>query len=371
MGNVEIVPVEDSQMRRKFLEFPYSLYRDDPHWVPPLRIAQKQLFDTKKHPFYAHADAQFFLARRGDQVVGRIAAIFDQNFNEFQKDRVGFFGFFESVDSQPVAEALLGAVREWLLKHCPRAVLGPVNPSTNYECGLLVDGFDASPRVMMTYNPRYYPTLMENAGLHKAKDLYCYNTSPVQVLGGKAERVADRALKSRHVRIRPLSMKHFDQEVEVVWQIYSSAWSRNWGFVPMTREEFAFMAGDMKSILVPEFVLVGEVNGRAVGFALALPDINMALKHAGGRLLPLGLLKILYYQRFIRNLRVLALGIVEEFRTAGVAAGFYAALIREARRLHYQDCEISWVLEDNVLMNRSVEALGAKRNKIYRIYEWN
>ena len=166
-------------------------------------------------------------------------------------------------------------------------------------------------------------------------------------------------------------MKDFDREVEKVWAVYNSAWSRNWGFVPMTREEFSQMGKEMKQILLPDFVLIGETGGRVVGFALALPDINQALKHAGGRLFPLGLIKILYYQRLIKNLRVLALGVTEEYRASGVAAGFYATLVQNARRLGYHDCEMSWILEDNVLMNRSLQIMGAKRYKTYRIYEWN
>jgi GNAT superfamily N-acetyltransferase len=224
---------------------------------------------------------------------------------------------------------------------------------------------------MMTYNPPYYAERLERAGLHKAKDLYAYMTSPSVVASKKVARVASRALKQNNVRVRSINMKNYDAEVEAVWQVYNSAWQRNWGFVPMTKDEFLLQGKEMKQILKPELVLIGEVGDRIVGFALALPDINEALKPADGKLFPFGLVKILYYQRLVRNLRVVALGVVEEYRTAGVAAGFYAALIENARRLGYKDCELSWILEDNVLMNRSLEALGAKRYKTYRIYEWN
>lgn len=356
---------------REFLDLPYALYRGDPHWVAPLRIAQKELLDTRKHPFYANAELKCFLARDNGRTVGRIAAILDHNFNRFQGEQVGFFGFFESIDSQPVADGLLHAAREWLLQKGARVIRGPVNPSTNYECGFLVEGFDSSPFVMMTYNPKSYPALMEGAGLRKSKDLYAYTISAHSARMERAERIAAKALKSSGIVIRPIDMKKFDEDVQQVWSVYNSAWSRNWGFVPMTREEFLQMGAEMKQILLPELVLMGEVNGRVVGFALALPDINQALKRAGGRLFPLGLLKILYYRKQIRSARVIALGVVEEFRTAGIAAGFYAALIRNTRLLGYGDCESSWILEDNVLMNRSLEALGARRYKTYRIYEWN
>jgi GNAT superfamily N-acetyltransferase len=223
--------------------------------------------------------------------------------------------------------------------------------------------------VMMTYNPPYYPTLLERAGLKKAKDLLAYITTAAATAGHKAMRVADRAMRSSKVLIRPIDMKNFQAEADVIWGIYSSAWSHNWGFAPMTREEFRVLAKDMKAIIVPQLALVGEIGGRTVGFALAIPDINLALKPAGGNLFPFGLLKILYHQRKIKSLRVMALGVLEEFRTAGVAAGFYATLIRQAQRMGYGACEFSWVLEDNILMNRSIEALGARRYKTYRLYE--
>jgi GNAT superfamily N-acetyltransferase len=371
LGGIRVVQAVDKRQRKEFVEFPYRMYGAHPHWVPPLRMAVKELLNTGKHPFYANAEMACFLAEENGRTVGRVAAVLDRAYNEYQKDNLGFFGFLEMIDSQPVADALLGAAREWLQERKVRAIQGPMNPSSNYECGMLVDGFDSSPYVMMTYNPPYYPERMERAGWKKSKDLLAYISSPSKVSADKVNRVAGRALKQNGVSVRPIDMKRFDQEVEAVWKVYNSAWSRNWGFVPMTREEFVLQGKEMKQILVPELVLIGEVGDRVVGFALALPDINQALKPAGGNLFPIGLFKILYYQRLIRNLRVVALGVVEEFRTAGVAAGFYAALIENARRLGYRDCEMSWILEDNVLMNRSLEALGAKRYKTYRIYEWN
>jgi GNAT superfamily N-acetyltransferase len=371
MGGVEVVAADGKKALKEFVELPYALYRDDPYWVPPLRMAVKELLDRGKHPFYANAEAEFYLARQDGRVVGRIAAILDRNYNRFHEENAGFFGFFESVDDAAVASALLARARQWVFDRGATVIRGPVNPSTNYECGMLIEGFDSSPMIMMPYNPSYYPVLMDRAGLRKAKDLYAYLSNPSIVETKKIERVADRALATNGVRVRPINMKDFNGDVERVWNVYNSAWSRNWGFVPMSREEFLLMGKEMKQILKPELVLIGEVGDRVVGFALALPDINQALKPAGGRLFPTGLLKILYYQRLIKNLRVLTLGVVEEYRASGLAAGFYATLVRNGRKLGYGDCEMSWILEDNVLMNRSLEAMGAKRYKTYRIYEWN
>lgn len=368
---VEIVAVNGKQSLKEFIEFPYTLYRGDPHWVPPLQIAVKELLDREKHPFYRNAQAEFYIARQNGRVVGRVAAIVDQAHNRFHEEEAGFFGFFESIDDAGVSEALLARARKWCEEHGAKVVRGPVNPSTNYECGVLVEGFESSPMVMMPYNPRYYPALMEQAGLRKAKDLLAYISHADRIELKKIGRIADRVLATSGVRVRPINMKNFQADVERVWEVYGKAWQRNWGFIPMSREEFFAMGKEMKQILKPELVLIGEVGDRVVGFALALPDVNVALKPAGGKLFPTGLLKILYYQRLIKSVRVLALGVVEEFRPSGVAAAFYATLVRNARKLGYGDCEMSWILEDNILMNRSLEVMGAKRYKTYRIYEWN
>jgi GNAT superfamily N-acetyltransferase len=372
LAEVEILRVDDRQTAREFLEFPYQLYRGNPYWVPPLRVAQKQLFDTRRHPFYRGAEMERFLARRNGRVAGRVAAILNRNYNEFHGEQAGFFGFLEMENDPAVCGALLAAARDWLAGRGARVFRGPVNPSTNYECGMLVEGFDSSPVVMMTYNPPYYPELMERAGWRKAKDLYAYFLLRRDVDAGKMQRVAERSLAGDRVLIRPIRMgAAFNDDVAAIWQVYNASWSRNWGFVPMTREEFVLMAKEMKAILIPDLVLVGEVKGRIAGFALALPDINQALIHAGGRLFPFGLPKILYYKRTIRTVRVIALGVVPEHRTAGMAAGFYAALLEHGSRLGIEGGEFSWVLEDNVLMNRSLRAFGAARYKTYRIYEWN
>ena len=374
MEGIEVVAVDNQKALKQFVELPFSLHCDDPHWVPPLRIAVKELLDRKKHPFYLDAEAEFFLARRGENVVGRVAAIVDKAHNRFHGENAGFFGFFESVNDPVVAGALLSQARQWVSGRGAQFLRGPVNPSTNYECALLIDGFEFDPMVMMTYNPPYYPALMEQLGLRKAKDLFAYSHDARNIDSPKINRIADRVIRTSGVTIRPIDMKDFDAEVARIWEVYGAAtgaWADNWGFVPMSKAEFAAMGKEMKMIVKPELVLVGEVAGKVVGFALALPDVNQALKHARGNLLPTGLLKILYYQRLIKSVRVLALGVVEEYRASGLAAGFYATLVRNARKLGYEACEMSWILEDNVLMNRSLEVMGAKRYKTYRIYEWN
>lgn len=368
---IEITAVAGRRDLSDFVELPFTLYRGESHWVPPLRMAVKELLDRKKHPFYAQADAEFFLAKRDGRVVGRIAAVLDRSHNRFHGEEAGFFGFFECADDPEAAQALLNQARQWTAARGAKFLRGPVNPSTNYECGMLIDGFDRDPMVMMTWNPPYYPALLERVGLKKAKDLLAYVSNANTIGMEKIGRVADKVIAKNGVQIRPINMKNFQADVERVWEVYGSAWARNWGFIPMSREEFFLMGKEMKMILKPDLVLIGEADDKVVGFALALPDVNQALKRAGGSLFPTGLLKILYYQRLITNVRVLALGVVEDYRASGLAAGFYATLVRNARKLGFGDCEMSWILEDNVLMNRSIEAMGAKVYKKYRIYEWN
>ncbi len=371
MADVEIAPVESQRTAKEFLEFPYRLYRGEPNWVPPLKIAQKELFDTARHPFYRGAKVARFLARRGNRVTGRVAAILDGRYNEFQNEAAGHFGFLDMEEDQATARALLDAARQWLASQGATVFRGPFNPSTNYECGMLVEGFDLPPMVMMTYNFPYYPKLMEAAGWRKAKDLYAYYTDAAEVRVERARSVIERAGAEGGVRIRPIRMSTFDQDVNAVWKVYNSAWSRNWGFVPMTEEEFRLMAREMKPVLIPELVLLAEADKRVAGFALALPDINQAIRHANGRLFPFGLLKILYYRRTIHKVRVIALGVVPEYRASGLAAGLYAGLMENGVRMGIQGGEFSWVLEDNTLMNRSAVALGGRRYKTYRIYESN
>jgi len=369
VDQIGILTVDDARARREFLEFPYRLYRNHPYWVPPLRLDQKELFDPAKHPFHRHATMRSFLAQRAGRPVGRLAAIPDPRHNEFQHEKAGFFGFLEMIDDAEPASALLGAARAWLVQHGAEVIRGPVNPSTNYECGVLVDGFDSCPMVMMTYNHPYYGALIEQAGLHQAKDLVAYYIPTREAKGSRLETLTARA-ESMGMRIREINMERFEQEVELAWGVYNSAWSRNWGFVPMTREEFFHHGQQMKPVLVPALTRIAEIGDTVAGFAVALPDINEALKHAGGRLFPFGLLKLLWYRRGIRRLRVVLLGVREEFRATPAAAGLYASLIREALRLNYEGAECSWILEDNVLMRRSIETLGGTVYKTYRIYEW-
>lgn len=371
----EVRPVRTSRDSRKFLDLPYHLYRGDAHWIAPLRMAQKDVLNTKRHPFYKTSDAETFLARRDGRVVGRIMAILNRAHNEFHNERAGFFGFFEAENDKQAAAALLDAARDWVRERGATVIRGPVNPSTNYECALLVEGFDLDPMVMMTYNPPYYAELLEAYGMTKAMDLYAYDIG-VDYFNhsNKLQRVAERLRKKSNLSVRPVNMKDFKNEVGIIRQVYNDAWSRNWGFVPMSEEEFDHLAKDLKQIVDPRVVLIAEqvIDGgkpRAVGFLLAVPDINFALKKINGRLLPLGLLKLLWHSRKISSIRVITMGGILEFQNLGLGSIFLDEIYRRGPAAGFPTGEMSWVLENNVMMNRAAELIGGRRTKTYRIYE--
>ena len=373
---IEIRPVRNSRDKRLFIDLPYKLYRGSPHWIAPLRIAQRDILNTNRHPFYKTSDVEMFLAQRDGRVVGRIMAILNHAHNEFHNERVGFFGFFEVGNDPEASAALLDTARDWVRQRGAEVIRGPVNPSTNYECGLLVDSFDSDPVVMMTYNPPYYVELIERYGLQKAMDLYAYATSAESfIVSDKLTRVADRLKKRDGISVRTINLKDFKNEVERVRRIYNDAWSRNWGFVPVSEEEFEHLAKDLKQIVDPEIAYIAEkeTEGRAervpIAFFLAVPDLNRALKKINGRLLPFGLPKLLWHSRKINFIRIVTMGVVKEYQSLGIAAVFYDEVYRRAPAHGYANGEVSWVLENNDLMNRAMDLLGAQRSKTYRIYE--
>lgn len=378
-SDVRIVPVETEEQRRAFVRFPWRLYRNDPYWVPPIFGDRLKLLTPGRHPFYEHARLQLFLAMAGQEVVGTIGATINHRHNEVHGDSVGFFGFFEVIKDYAVADALFDAASNWLRDQGMTAIRGPENPSQNEECGLLVDGFDMPPVVMMTYNPRYYQEFIERAGFQKAQDLYAWDIRTdifdynVQKLPAKFLRVAEQARQREGLVVRKIDLKQFDQEVERAKVIYNSAWEKNWGFVPMTDHEIEHLGQELKMILDPDLVYLAEVDGRPVGISLGIPDVNQALLKARPQpntwSLPLTLIKFLWYRRRIDTFRLMIMGVVPEYRTLGIDAVFYVETAREAFRKGYRRCEMSWILESNEMMNRIIERLGGRIYKTYRLYE--
>jgi hypothetical protein len=368
----QVLPVNSKQQLKAFIDFPHELYEGDPYYVPELYLAQKDLLTPGKHPFYEHSSLQPFLAYQDGKVVGRIAAILNNNHNAFNNSQDGFFGFFDCVNDGEVATMLFREVQQWLLAKEVRTMIGPVNFSTNETCGLLVEGFDSSPMAMMPYNYTYYINLLENLSFQKKVDLIAYQFL-AKNYNDKAYRLSEvirKRLEQKGIVIRPINLKKYKEEVASLREIYNSAWDKNLGFVPMTHKEFDYLAKDLKMILDPDFCLVAEHNGKLIGFSLAIPDINQILKKIKkGRLLPTGIFRLLLQRKQIDAVRILALGVVEGYRKLGIEACFYGAAMQKHNEKNMKMAEASWILENNVMMNQGLLKMDAKPYKRYRIYE--
>ncbi len=364
----EVEPVSDRRGFRQFIDYAYTRNAADPHWAPPLRLAEAERLTAKKNPFFAHADVELLLARRGDDIVGRIAAIDDRLHNETHRDNTLMFGFFEAADAE-AARALFAATDASARARGRARVRGPINPSLNESAGLLIDGFDSDPMLMMPHNPKEYAGFIEAAGYRKAKDLFAWlydldlETPPVIV------KLAQRLRETSGIVVRPLKLAEFQREVERIRLIYCSAWERNWGFVAPTPEEFRRLASELKPIFDPRCAVYAELNGEPIACAVAIPDINQALKGTNGRLFPQGLVRLLLRRRYIDQMRLLLLGVSERARSLGVYPLLLFELHRQVRGGPYRRCEFSWVLEDNRDINQPAEMAGARRYKTYRIYE--
>ncbi|HUJ19097.1 MAG TPA: hypothetical protein VL197_14030 [Nitrospirota bacterium] len=369
-SGVEIERVVDKAGVDRFIRFPWKVYQGDPNWVPPL-ISDMKFILGDKNPFFRHAEAAYFLARKNGDVAGRIAAIVDRNHINLHNEQAGFFGFFECLPDVAIARDLLDAAAAWLKERDIEIMRGPMNPSTNDECGFLLEGFDSPPMIMMTYTPPYYLDYMERCGLVKAKDLYAYLSVIKDVSSaGRLERLSS-GVRARvpGLVVRPANMKEFKNELAAVKDIYNSAWGHNWGFVPMTDEEIDSMAKRLKPLIVPELLIMAEVGGSPAGFFMAVPDYNQVLHRINGRLGPLELVKFLWYSRKISDIRVLTLGVKEEFRKKGIEGLLYLESFKAAVRRGYKRAEMSWILEDNMPMRKGCELMGGKVYKKYRIYE--
>ena len=354
--------------RKRFVRLPWRIYDGNPAWVPPLEVERMDFLDRKKNPFFRHSDAELFLAERAGEVVGRIAAIENRRHLDTYRDRTGFFGFFESIDDPGVARALIDRAAAWVRGRGLERLRGPMSFTINDECGLLLDTFDLPPVVLMTYNPPYYARLLEGCGFAKAQDLYAFRIeTPAEV--PERLRAAAAAVAERGIVVRKLDFGRFEEEVQRVHRIHSRAWARNWGAVPLSVEEIAALASELRPLADRDLVFLAEDGGETVGVSVTVPDFNQALKVARGRLLPFGLLRILVARRRIDAVRVLIMGVIEDHRFRGVDAAMYARTIEEAIRKGYRWGELSWVLESNPAMNRVAERLGAERYKTYRVYD--
>jgi GNAT superfamily N-acetyltransferase len=368
---IEIVDVRTSSERDDFIKFPWQVYKNDPAWVPPLIIERRQFLDRNKHPFYLHGDAALFLAKRNGEIVGRIMASDDPNYNELHKTNVGCFGLFDSIDDVDVANALCDAAEAWLRRKGRTEIIGPIDYSTNYICGLLIDGFKYPPTVLTAHNPRYYAPLIEACAFQKETDWYAWWFDPRDAPVSRLHRLVNARARKTPVKIRSIDLRRLTDESRRLSAVFNEAWKNNWGFVPLTDAEAEHMAKEMRPIIDPRMTLIAEVDNTPVAFVICVPDINVALRHVGGRLtrfgLPIGLLKLLWYRSKIRKARFVALGVLEKYRRAGIAEMLVLRVLEEGASRGFT-AELSMTLEDNVMVNRFIETMGAKRYKTYRIY---
>ncbi len=369
-----IEEVDSKGQLREFIDLPFRLYRDDPYWVPPVKYFQKELFDRQKHPFHEHSDVTVFLARNGGgRPVGRIVSIVNHVHNDYHNEKTGFFGFLEGEKDEELFRLLLTTAEDKLKAAGMEKVRGPMNFSTNEECGLLVKGFDSCPLIMMTYNPPWYKDMLEGTGYGKLKDLLAYYLDSGVLDYSKISRVANLVLRRTDAVIRNISVKHIHNEVPVIMDIYNECWEDNWGFVPMTQREMDMMADELKLIMLPQLAPLVEINGEPVAFAISLPDANQAFKRAGGNLIKAVLaLKVPFFRTRITQVRVMLLGVRKAFRGRGLEALLIDRVISSSIEMGMGRGELSWILEDNIPMRKILENdLNADPYRIYRIYQKN
>ena len=368
MSAIDVSKITTSRERDIFIKFPWRIYRHDPAWVPPLIIERKAFLDRHRHPFYGRGDAALFLARRKGEIVGRIMASDDPNYNALHRTNVGCFGLFESIDDVDVAAGLFHAAMDWLRRRGRDEIMGPIDYSTNYVCGLLIEGFEHPPTVLTAHNPPYYMALCERCGFAKEKDWYAWWFSEFTGPIDRLRKIAAARTAKLGIKIRPIDLKNLGAESRRIRAVYNQAWRDNWGFVPFTEAEADYMAREMRPLIVRSGTLIADKGDVPVGFVITVPDIHIALRRMNGRLtwfgLPIGLLKLLYYRFTLRIARMVALGVVEKYRRAGVAEALVLRVLENA----FRTGEMSMTLEDNTMVNRFIEAMGGRKYKTYRIY---
>jgi len=370
--SVEIRHVATRRDLNTFVHLPWAIYRNHPLWVPPLKFDVRNRLDRAKNPFFEHAEAEYWLAFRDGDPVGRITAHYDRNFNRFQHNEWGMFGWFEARDDPLVAGALLDAAEEWLRDRKRDRMVGPLSFSTNdQDAGLLVDGFDREPLILNQWTQPYYPALLEGAGLTKAMDLYMWElwVDDRASVHPAIMRMAEEVKTKHGIDVRGMRKRDLRSEVDRFLEVYNEAWERNWGFVPLTDEEVRHYAKELKPILDENWAFIAEKDGETVGAALTLPDYNQVLKHLNGRLLPIGWAKALYWRRKINRVRVFALGVKAKHQHTGVAAKLYTEHFDSAARTPQKGGEMGWILETNRSMNRAMEGMGGKIVSTYRLFE--
>ncbi len=370
MSDIRIFKAKKRRDLKRFVTFPFSLYRGNDCWTPPLISDQMKFFRPAKNPYYDHSEVQPFLAERDGQIVGRLTAHTNKQHNVYHKDKTGFFGFFECIDDPEVSSLLFGKAADWLAQRGCDIMRGPLNLSVNDECGLLVDGFSTPSFIMMPYNHSYYQELISGYGFTKARDLYAYHLS-ANAISGRLQRFADIIARKEDIVVSSLSKekKKLKSELETIFSLYRGAWETNWGFVPLTGKEYDHIVKTMLPVVDPDLVFIAYYQGTPVGFSVALPDYNVILRKMQGRVLPFGVFKALYHKNRLSRLRVLLMGLLKEYQRKGIDGLFYYHTMKNGLAKGYNEGEFSWVLEDNTEMNNVARKLGAEVHKTYRIFD--
>ncbi|QDV67416.1 hypothetical protein Poly24_11110 [Rosistilla carotiformis] len=368
---LKIWPVQSSKDQKKFLALPWQIYQGDENWVPPIRSHQREMVNFKPHPFYQDAEIQTFLAARGDKIVGRIAALVNHAHNRQFDEQRGFFGFFECEDDQEAATGLFEAAAKWLADKGMDAMRGPVNPSLNYECGLLVEGFDCPPTFMMTYNRPYYPALVESFGLAKVEDLYAYDVelSMLDNIDPKLKFVVEEVARRFEVETRPLSRKNFMSDVRLFLDIYNKSLVNTWGYVPLSEAEIDHQSKQLRMLVTPEMTSIASIKGKPIGACFGLLDYNPLIKKIDGKLFPFGWLRLLMGRRHLKRARLLSTNVLPEYQRWGLGVVTIYRILPDALKFGLTEGELSWVLESNQLSRASIERGGAQITKTYRLYD--
>jgi GNAT superfamily N-acetyltransferase len=372
MAQLQVIPVATRRERKLFFNLPWKLYRGDPNWIPPIRIVQKELLNFRHHPFYDDAEIRNFLAIHDGEPVGRISAIINHAHNRWYHERRGFFGFFETIDDQAVASGLFDAALDWFASREIEAVRGPINPSLNYELGLLIDGFDDPPWFMMAYNKPYYERLVESYGFRKAQDLFAFwgHIDMLEEVSKRLDALSHIVVDRFQLKCRPMDIKRFNQEIATFLDIYNRSLVSTWGFVPMSPAEVKKQAAGLKQMIVPELTTIAEVDGQPIGAMFGLLDYNPRIKAIDGRLFPFGFIKLLRNRKELKRVRLISTNVLPEYQSWGVGIALVSRLVPDALAWGIQEAEFSWVLESNDLSYKTLKKGGAKVTKQYRVYDY-
>ncbi len=376
-SDIELIelPLSDRKLVERFIRVPWHVHRvhhPNPHWVPPLLMDRRDYLNPKKNPFFDHAEGAFWIARRNGKDVARIAAIKDRDYLDFHGDNTGYFGMFECPDDETIAAALVNRAAEWMRKQGLERAIGPLELSTNYISGALVEGHDRDPGINMPYNPPYYDGLLRSCGLGKAKDLWQWGLDLTKPMPPLMEKIAARVARRHSVQVRKMNLSNWDEEVGICLDIYNEAWEKNWGFVPVGEKEFRHMAADLKMVIHGDLGLVAEVDGKPVAFSLTIFNVNPVMKKIDGSLFPTGIFRLLWNLKIrpkINGARLILMGAREEYRKTGIVSMLMTETFRGAVGLGLTEGEIGWTLEDNDMVNKAIERMGGERVATYRVYE--